>query len=77
MTLVKVGRRGSLVIPAEERKRAEIGEGDHVGVAAKEVGLLIIRKVPSLKDVQEKMAGRLPQWSELESKADELIEKEL
>lgn len=77
MTLAKVGRRGSLVIPAEERRRAEIREGDHVEVAAKEVGLLIIKKVPSLKDVQEKMAGRLPQWSELEGKADELIEKEL
>jgi len=77
MTLAKVGRRGSLVIPVEERRRAEIREGDHVEVTAEETGLLIIKKVPSLGDVHEKMAGKLPQWSELEGKADELIEKEL
>ena len=30
-----------------------------------------------LKEVQAKVAGKLPQWSELEGKADELIEKEV
>jgi len=30
----------------------------------------------TLKKVQAKMAGRLPQWSELEGKADELLERE-
>ena len=30
----------------------------------------------ALKQVQTKMAGKLPQWSELEGKADELLEKE-
>ena len=30
----------------------------------------------ALKKVQAKMAGNLPQWNELEGKADELIEKE-
>jgi len=30
----------------------------------------------ALKQVQAKMTGKLPQWSELEGKADELIEKE-
>ena len=29
-----------------------------------------------LKQVQVKMAGKLPQWSKLEGKADELLEKE-
>jgi len=30
----------------------------------------------ALQQVQAKMAGKLPQWSELEGKADELLEKE-
>jgi len=30
----------------------------------------------ALKQVQVKMAGKLPQWSKLEGKADELLEKE-
>lgn len=77
MTLAKVGRRGSLVIPAKERRSAKIEEGDHVEVIAKEAGMLVIKKIQSLEEVQEKMAGKLPQWSELEGKADELIEKEL
>ena len=77
MTLAKVRRRGSLVIPAKERRKAKIREGDRVEVIAKEAGLLVIKKILSLKDVQGKMAGKLPQWSELEGKADELIEKEL
>jgi len=77
MTLAKVGRRGSLVIPAKERKKAEIEEGDRVEVFAQESGLLIVKKIPRLKEVQQRMAGKLPQWSELEGKADELLEKEL
>lgn len=76
MTLAKVGRRGSLIIPAKERKMAEIKEGDHVEVTAEEAGLLVIKKMPSLEEIQEKMAGKLPQWDELEGKADELIKKE-
>jgi len=77
MTLAKVGRRGGLVIPAKERKRAEIEEGDRVEVIAEKSGLLIVKKIPRLREVQRKMAGKLPQWSELEGKADELLEKEL
>jgi len=76
MTLAKIGRRGSLTIPAREREKAEIDEGDRVEIVARESGLLIIKKVPSLKEVQRKMAGKLPQWSELEGKADELLAKE-
>lgn len=77
MTLAKVGKRGTVVIPAKERKRAEIQEGDYVEVTAREVGLILIKKAPSLKEVQTKIAGKLPQWSELEGKADELLEKEM
>ncbi len=77
MTLAKIGRRGSLVIPSGERKKARIREGDRVEVEADENGLIIVKKVPTLREVQERLAGRLPQWNELEGKADELIEKEL
>ncbi len=76
MTLAKVGRRGSLVLPAEERRKAEIGEGDRVEVMARDAGLLVVRKVRSLKDIQKKMAGRLPQWTELEGTADDIAERE-
>lgn len=31
----------------------------------------------ALKETQAKVAGKLPQWSELEGKADELVEKEV
>jgi len=77
MTLAKVGKRGTVVIPSKERKRAEIQEGDYVEVTARETGLILIRKAPSLKEIQAKMAGKLPQWNELEGKADELLEKEM
>ncbi len=77
MTLAKIGKRGTVVIPAKERKKAEIQEGDYVEVTAKETGLILIRKAPSLKEIQTRMAGKLPQWNKLEGKADELIEKEV
>jgi len=65
------------VIPSRERKKAKINEGDRVEIRAEGDGLLRIKKVASLKDIQEKMAGRLPQWSKLEGKADKLLEREL
>lgn len=34
------------------------------------------RKVKSLKEIQKRMAGRLPQWAELEGKADKIAEAE-
>jgi AbrB family looped-hinge helix DNA binding protein len=77
LALAKVGRRGSLVIPAEERKRAGIGEGDRVEVRFEDEGVILVRKIPSLEKVQKKLAGRLPQWSRLEGKADELILREV
>ncbi|MGQ9551773.1 MAG: AbrB/MazE/SpoVT family DNA-binding domain-containing protein [Candidatus Bathycorpusculaceae bacterium] len=76
MTLAKVGKRGTVVIPSKEREKAEIGEGDYVEITAKETGLILMRKAPSLKEIQTKMAGKLPQWDELEGKADELLERE-
>jgi len=77
MALVKVGRRGSMVIPSRERRKAKIREGDRLEIRAEGEGLMTIKKVPSLKDVQEKMAGRLPQWSRLEGKADKILEREV
>ena len=76
MTLAKVGRRGSLVLPAEERRKAEIVEGDRVEVMARDAGILVVRKVKSLKEIQKRMAGRLPQWTELEGTADRIAERE-
>ncbi len=76
MTLAKVGRRGSLVLPAEERRKAKIVEGDRVEVIARDAGILVVRKVRSLKEIQKRMAGRLPQWTELEGTADGIAERE-
>ena len=76
MALAKVGRRGSLVIPAEERRRAGIDEGDRVQVRFEGKGLIVVRKVPSLENVRKKLAGRLRPWNELEGRADELILQE-
>jgi len=76
MTLAKVGRRGSLSIPSAEREKAHIREGDHVEVQANASGLLIIRKVPNISEVRKRITGKLPQWAELEGKADELLESE-
>ncbi len=36
-----------------------------------------MRKVKSLKEIQKRIAGRLPQWTELEGSVDELAEKEV
>lgn len=66
-----------MVIPARERRRAKIREGDHVEVRTETEGFLTIRKVPSLKYVQQKMAGRLPQWSKYEGKADKILVQEV
>jgi len=38
---------------------------------------MTIKKVTNLKDIQKKMAGRLPQWSKLEGKADKILEREM
>ncbi len=76
LTLARVGRRGSLVIPSAEREKAHIREGDRVEVQANATGLLTVTKVPSISEVRKKLAGKLPQWPELEGTADELLENE-
>lgn len=76
MTLAKVGRRGSLIIPSAEREKAHIREGDRVEVHANASGLLTVRKVPNISEIRKKITGKLPQWAELEGKADELLESE-
>jgi bifunctional DNA-binding transcriptional regulator/antitoxin component of YhaV-PrlF toxin-antitoxin module len=64
------------VIPSEERRKAQIDEGDKVEVRARGRGFLVVRKVPRIDEVRKKLTGKLPQWSELEGQADELLEKE-
>jgi AbrB family looped-hinge helix DNA binding protein len=76
LTLAKVGKRGGLVIPSEERRKAQIDEGDRVEVQASGRGFLVVRKVPRIEEVRKKLSGKLPQWPELEGQADELLEKE-
>jgi AbrB family looped-hinge helix DNA binding protein len=76
LTLAKVGRRGSLTIPSAEREKAHIKEGDRVEVQASATGLLTVTKVPSITEVRKKLNGKLPQWPELEGKADELLKRE-
>lgn len=76
LTLAKVGRRGSLTIPSAEREKAQIREGDHVEVQANATGLLTVKKVANLAEVRKKLSGKLPQWPELEGKADELLKRE-
>jgi bifunctional DNA-binding transcriptional regulator/antitoxin component of YhaV-PrlF toxin-antitoxin module len=77
LTLAKVGKRGGLVIPSEERKKAQIDEGDRVEVQASGRGSLVVTKVPRIEDVRKRLSGKLPPWPELEGRADELVEKEV
>ena len=64
------------MIPSEERKRAQIQEGDRVEVQARGRGFLVLKKVPRIEDVRKKLSGKLPPWPELEGEADEMLEKE-
>jgi len=36
-----------------------------------------VKKISNLEKVQKKLAGRLPQWSKLEGKADKLALQEV
>jgi AbrB family looped-hinge helix DNA binding protein len=74
--LAKVGKRGSLVIPSEQRRKARIEEGDQVEIQATGAGSLVLTKLPRIEEVRKKLSGKLPQWQELEGLADELLEKE-
>jgi len=48
-----------------------------VEVKFEEEGVILVRKILSLEKVQRNMAGRLPQWSRLEGKADRLVLQEV
>lgn len=63
------------MIPSAERRKAEIKEGDRVDVQAEGKGLILVRKVASLQEIRKKMSGKLPQWPELEGKADRILEQ--
>ncbi len=63
------------MIPSAERRKAEIKEGDRVEVQAEGKGLILVRKVASLQEIRKKMSGKLPQWPELEGKADRILEQ--
>ncbi len=65
-----------MAIPSAEREKARLKEGDRVEVQANAAGLLTVKKVPNISEVRKKLAGKLPQWPELESKAEELLENE-
>ncbi len=54
-----------------------MNEGDRVEIRFEGEGVVIVRKIPTLKKIQKKMKGRLPAWSELEGKADELTLREI
>jgi bifunctional DNA-binding transcriptional regulator/antitoxin component of YhaV-PrlF toxin-antitoxin module len=64
------------VIPSEERRKAQIEEGDQVDVRAKGRGSPVTTRVHRIEDVRKKLSGKLPQWPELEGQADTLLEKE-
>jgi len=77
MAVAKIGKDGSLVIPTKERNKADIAEGDDVEIVARESGLIVIKKALSLKKIQQKLAGKLPQWRELEGSVDEVLDREV
>ena len=65
-----------MIIPSAEREKARIKEGDRVEVQADATGLLTVKKVPNITEVRKRLTGRLPQWPDLEGKADEFLKKE-
>ncbi len=76
MSFVRLGKKADLVIPRSVRKKAEIEKGDVVEVVALGRGKILLRKADDLAGVRKMVAGRLPQWSELEGKADALLDRE-
>ena len=76
MSFVILGRKADLVIPSSVRKRARIQKGDVVEVVAIREGEILLRKADDLAGVRKMMAGRLSQWTELEGRADELLNQE-
>jgi len=54
-----------------------VERGDVVEVVALGKGEILLRKADDLAGVRKMVAGRLPQWSELEGKADALLQREM
>lgn len=77
MSFVILGKKADLVIPSSVRKKARVEGGDVVEVVALGKGEILLRKADDLAGVRKMMAGRLPQWSELEGKSDALLRKEM
>lgn len=70
---VVLGKKAKLVIPRSVRKKANVGRGDVVEVIVLGKGEILLRKADDLVGVREMVAGRLPQWSKLEGRADALL----
>ncbi len=77
MSFVVLGKKADLVIPSSVRKKADVKRGDVVEVVALRKGEILLRKADDLAGVRKMVAGRLPQWSELEGKADTLLRREM
>jgi len=77
MSFVTLGKKAELVIPSSVRKKANVGKGDVVEVVALGKGEILLRKADDLVGVRKMVAGRLPQWSELEGRADTLLERKV
>ena len=66
---VRIGRRGTITIPSEIRRKVGIKEGDIVEIELTKEGVIELRKVKDLDSVRKMVEGRLPQWKELEGVA--------
>ena len=77
MPFVTLGKKAELVIPSSVRKKASLERGDVVEVVALRKGEILLRKTDDLTGVMKMVAGRLPQWSELEGRADTLLQREM
>ncbi len=76
MSFVVLGKKAELVIPKSVRKQVSVDRGDVLEIVALRRGEILLRKADDLAGVRKMMAGRLPQWSDLEGRADDLLDRE-
>ena len=76
MSFVVLGKKAELVIPKSVRKQVSVDRGDVLEIVALRRGEILLRKADDLAGVRKMMAGRLPQWSDLEGRADGLLDRE-
>ena len=76
MSFVILGKKANLVIPISVRKEAMIEKGDVIEVLALREGEVLLRKADDLAGVRKILGGRLSQWSELEGRADGIVNGE-